>query len=116
MVTLTSVAAKPETGSLNWKYTVKALEPTGAVAGLVIVRTGAVESAAIVKEAAPLELLMLSAAAPSATVTVTLPPAVGVTSPSHRFRPEVWMKLASVPLVTETSAAAKPVTGSLNWK
>ena len=84
LVTLTSVASKPETVSLNWKNTVKALEPTGAVAALVIVRAGPIDSAMIEKLAEPLWLPKASAAALDATCTVTVPPPCGVTCACQR--------------------------------
>ena len=115
-VTVTSESVKSETASLNWKKTVKTPAPPVEEAVWEITTSGRVESAAMLKLALALEFFKASSAAPLETSTDTVPPWVGVTSACHRFEPVAVAKLASVPLDTETSAAAKPVTASLNWK
>src|SRR6185295_9997503 len=62
--------------------------------------------------AAVLALLAVSVAAPAATLTVTAPLAVGVMVAVY-VEPLTGVKLLTVPFVTATSLAVKPVTDSL---
>ena len=69
-------------------------------------------SEVIVFEAALLSLPFLSLAAPAATLTVTAPSAVGATL-KVKVLSSTATKLETVPFVTATSLASKPVTFSL---